>query len=125
MTRSHPFFRILEYYGTHGNHRGKWRVHAKLRDAFHVDIDADLEVDRAGLRWILNPSDDIQSGFFWTGAMDPWELYHLKRLLKPGNVVFDLGANFGYYSIMIAKYLNNDCHIYAFEPFPSNYRRLI
>ncbi len=125
MTRNHPLFRILEHYGTHLNHPGKWRIHAKMRTVLNVNIDADLEVVRAGLNWVLNPSDYMQSGVFWLGAVDVWELFHLKRLLRPGSVILDIGANFGYYSIILASHLRKHCRVLAVEPDPSNHARLV
>jgi len=38
--------------------------------------------------------------------------------------MFDLGANFGYYSIRVAAALRGDCSIYAFEPNPNTMLRL-
>ena len=98
-------FRTLEFYGTRINHPGQWLIHEKLRNLFRVQVDADLEVTRDGLKWILNPSDFMQSGLFWLGAQDRWDIYQIKRRLKPGAVIFDVGANFGYYSLTLAKYL--------------------
>lgn len=118
-------FRALEFYGTRINHRGQWFVHEKLRELLRVKVDADLEVTRDGLKWILNPSDHMQSGLFWLGAQDYWDIYHIKKLLKPGDVIFDVGANFGYYSIVLSASLNKQCEVHAFEPNQPTYDRLL
>ena len=39
----------------------------------------------------------------------------LREVLKPGMTVFDLGANIGYYSVMMAKLVGADGKIYAVE----------
>lgn len=39
--------------------------------------------------------------------------------IKPGNIVFDIGANIGIFSLWIYQVLNQDVSIYAFEPIPS------
>lgn len=117
-------FKLLEFYGTRVRHRGQWRVHALLRRWLNPNVDVDLEVVRDGHRWLLNPSDYVQSEFFWLSSRDAWEIFHLKKLLKPGYVIFDVGANFGHYAITLADALQRDCKVYAFEPFPPNLERL-
>jgi FkbM family methyltransferase len=48
-----------------------------------------------------------------------------KSLLKPGMVVLDIGANFGYYGLIAARAVGNTGKIYAFEPEPKNFRLLV
>ena len=72
----------------------------------------------------LNPSDFTQAEFFWTGLRDAWDTYHVVRLLRPGSAIFDVGANFGYYSIVACAELNGDCEVYAFEPNTPSFARL-
>ncbi len=117
-------FKILEFYGTRLHHRGQWKVHAWLRDRLRPDVDADLEVVRDGHRWLLNPSDYVQKDFFWLGERDRWELLHAMKFLRRGDVILDIGANFGHYSITLADRLHRSCEIHAFEPFPRNADRL-
>lgn len=118
-------FKALEFYGTRINHRGQWFVHEKLRHLLRVNVDADLKVMRDGLQWELNPSDHMQAGLFWLGAQDHWDIYHIKKLLKPGDVIFDVGANFGYYSIILSSALHKQCVVHAFEPNPPTTLRLL
>jgi FkbM family methyltransferase len=114
----------LEIYGTRVHHPGKWRVHEWLRNKLRVSYGGDLQVERQGLRWLLNPSDFVQSTFFWTGEFETWDWYHFLALLKPEAIVFDIGANFGYYSALTALLLNDKGHVYAFEPCRKTYDRL-
>jgi FkbM family methyltransferase len=50
------------------------------------------------------------------------ELEIVKRmgLLRPGSVVFDVGAHQGCYSLCLASWVGPRGHVYAFEPFPQN-----
>jgi FkbM family methyltransferase len=100
-------------------------VHDHLRRICRVTIDRDIEVVRNRLRWLLNPADFEHGGLFWLGSKDPWDLYHLRRLLGPGSVFFDIGANFGYYAVAVATALDGRCRVYAFEPNPKTYARLV
>lgn len=51
------------------------------------------------------------------------ELEHrhiLKEILRPSMVVWDLGANIGYYAIMETKIVGSQGKVYAVEPSPAN-----
>jgi len=124
MTPDSWTFKLLEFYGTRLRHRGQWRVHAWLRDRLRPNVNMDLEVVRDGHRWLLNPSDYVQTDFFWLGERDRWELFHAKKFVSPGALILDVGANFGHYSITLADALGRRCRIHAFEPFPCNADRL-
>jgi len=41
--------------------------------------------------------------------------------VKPGMTFVDIGANFGYYSLMASKLVRRHGKVYAFEPEPHNY----
>jgi len=117
-------FRLLEFYGTRLQHRGQWKTHALLRKVLKVDIDHDYEVERLRLRWLLNPSDYVEQNLFWLGERDRWDIYHIKRFLRKGAVICDVGANFGYFSVTLAAFLERDCRVFAFEPNPLTRTRL-
>jgi FkbM family methyltransferase len=117
-------WKTLEFYGIRVHHRGKSRVHNCLRSLLRADYDGDLEVERQGLRWRLNPSDFVQTHLYWTDEYEPWDLLHLSRWAKPGSVVFDIGANFGYYSLVLASAMGRSGSIFAFEPASATFSRL-
>ena len=125
MTPDSPLFRALELYGTQLPHRGQWWLHAHLRKWCGAELNVELEVFRQGLRWRLNPADLVHQNLFWLGTDDQWDLFHLKRFLKPGDVLFDVGANFGFYSLTLANYLSRQVCIHAFEPNPPTHGRLL
>lgn len=47
-----------------------------------------------------------------------------KSVAKKGDVVVDLGANIGYYTLLAARIIGSNGRVYAFEPDPSNYKLL-
>lgn len=58
------------------------------------------------------------------------ELFFLEKLIQPGFICIDIGANVGYYSAMLSKHAGIKGHVYAVEPvalfasiFQSNTRR--
>ena len=44
----------------------------------------------------------------------------IRRYLAEGSVCVDIGAHFGLYAVVLAKYY--DCRVYAFEPTPYSAR---
>jgi FkbM family methyltransferase len=66
----------------------------------------------------------MQRNLFWLGENDRWDTFHIKRLLPAGAVVCDVGANFGYYSLTLAAFLERNGHLFAFEPHPATRARL-
>ncbi len=97
-------------------HPYKEQVSKRLREIFEISIMGEYVETRAGLRWAMDPADYTQQDLFWSGAKDVAEIREALRYLSQGGVLFDLGANFGYYSITIASALRGDCRVYAFEP---------
>jgi len=125
MTRDSLLCRLLLFYGVRlPNHPGKWRIHQWIRDRLGSALDEDFEVERGGLHWRLNPADFPHASLFWLGRLDYWDVEHLRRRVAPGSVVFDVGANFGYYGLTLARHLNKQCRVYSFEPEPANFARL-
>jgi len=62
----------------------------------------------------------------WHGCMD-FERVQAKMIneaLRPSMTVLDLGANIGYYTLLIARRLQGSGRVYAFEPEAFNFRLL-
>jgi methyltransferase, FkbM family len=59
------------------------------------------------------------------GVYEEYETELFKKLLRPGMVVVDIGANIGYYSLIAAGLVGNEGRVYAFEPEPNNYGLLV
>jgi len=104
-------------------HLYKQQISKRLRQMFRISIVGEFEETRAGLRWTMDAGDYTQQDLFWSGVKDAAEIREALQCLPKGGVMFDLGANFGYYAITIATAVQGDCRIYAFEPNPSTMQR--
>jgi len=51
-------------------------------------------------------------------------MHLLVRMVKPGDIVIDIGANEGYISLFLAMKVGVNGHIYAIEPNTSNIKAL-
>lgn len=63
---------------------------------------------------------------FWTGNRDSEIIQLIINKIEPKSIVFDVGANIGYYAIPIATHLKKSGgQVHAFEPVNSNYQSLV
>jgi FkbM family methyltransferase len=72
----------------------------------------------------VNPTDHIQRQVFWYGYYEKKCILTWESFIEPGNTVFDIGANIGYYSL-IASLKAQHGSIYAFEPYQNHYNELL
>ena len=69
----------------------------------------------------------IENDLFWEGLYNGWEKYSLRiwsSLAEKSTVIFDIGSNTGVYS-MLAKAINPQVTVHAFEPFRAVYNKLV
>ncbi|HKB58604.1 MAG TPA: FkbM family methyltransferase [Gallionellaceae bacterium] len=71
-----------------------------------------------GINYELDLREAIDYAMYVSGSREPETTRALKRLCKPGDVVFDIGANVGSHTLPIASYVGSDGKVYAFEPVP-------
>lgn len=74
-----------------------------------------------------NYNSEIETSIFWSGIPGDWERNSIKiwiDLVKNSDVIFDIGANAGIYSL-ISKALNPRTQVYSFEPISRFYDRLV
>ncbi len=48
----------------------------------------------------------------------------LRLLAQPGMTVYDIGANVGFFSVLLARLVGPKGQVYAFEPVPANARQI-
>jgi FkbM family methyltransferase len=58
------------------------------------------------------------------GIYEPVETAWIQSRLVPGDVVVDLGAHVGYYTLLCAKLVGSHGKVFAFEPFPEHFELL-
>jgi FkbM family methyltransferase len=78
-----------------------------------------------GIKPTLYLGNDTSRALFVEGAIDPNEFVTLDRLLKPGMVMVDAGANEGLYTLFAAKRVGEHGRVLAFEPSARDRERLL
>lgn len=67
----------------------------------------------------LDAKDVLRLSIF--GVYEPVETEIVKAHIKPGDVVLDIGAHVGYYSLLTSKLVGPAGRVYAFEPTPDTF----
>ena len=61
---------------------------------------------------------------YWLGTYEPDLQAATLKFIKPGMVVYDVGANIGYISLMAARLAGERGRVFSFEALPANIARL-
>jgi FkbM family methyltransferase len=67
---------------------------------------------------------DAEKMIFMRGVKEPRSVKFVTELLRPGMVAIDVGANIGYYALIIAECVGPTGRVHAFEPTPALADRL-
>src|SRR5687767_6694951 len=109
--------------------RGKARIGARLArlltnfDSAEESLVTCTMRDRGVMRLDLRSRTEEWS--FWTGEYESHAIKLLGGLLRPGDVVLDVGANIGFFSVPLGRILRaSGGSLHAFEPVESNFKRL-
>ena len=76
---------------------------------------------KGGIKYAGYPGggdDYIVKSLFWFGDFDPWVGAVLQSLVRPGEIVCDIGAYIGDTALPLAHCVGHSGHIYCFEPVP-------
>ena len=71
----------------------------------------------------VDPSDtmgDMATGEAWEVATT----HVFKKVIRPGDVIVDVGAHWGYFALLAATLCTETGKVYAFEPHPKNFAML-
>lgn len=119
---------LVLFYGTRlPYHPGKWRVIDFLVGALRLReyyAGKSFGVRRRQVSWELRPDCLVQRFLYYLDWYERNETNWIRRRVRPDWVFFDVGANFGYYSMLVSHFSGRRAQVYAFEPFAPNYRLL-
>lgn len=102
------------------------RLRLWIRETFggsYTSIPDRIQTVPDGRRFHIGP--DLIYWPIYTGVgFEPEATHVLRRLLRAGDVMVDVGANFGWYTTLFAQ-LSPQGRVYAFEPVPETFWRLV
>jgi FkbM family methyltransferase len=73
-----------------------------------------------GMKWVKGAGPNA----YWVGSYEVTRLREFANALKQGDVVYDVGANVGIYSLCASLGVGSSGCVYAFEPLERNLRYL-
>jgi FkbM family methyltransferase len=77
-----------------------------------------------GIRILAYPKVQTCLALFVTGFYEPNEFSFLNRILRPGMVFIDIGANLGLYSLFASTLVGEEGTVLAIEPSEREFQRL-
>lgn len=69
-----------------------------------------------GKKWIVGAGEHG----YWLGSYELRKRLAFERIIQPGAIVYDIGANVGYFSLLAALLAGPEGKVFAFEPLPRN-----
>ena len=98
---------------------GKW-LRAPFRLIPGSAVFPILQGPLRGKKWIVGSANHG----CWLGSYEHDKRLQFQKAIKPENVVYDVGANAGFYSLLASVIVGQKGHVYAFEPLPTNVKNL-
>lgn len=78
-----------------------------------------------GLKLYIYPRNEVFRSLYVRGTYDPNTLVAIKNLINKGDVVLDIGANFGHTSLVMSRIVGNTGKVIALEPSSRDFNRLV
>ena len=72
----------------------------------------------------LNLPEPVSAEILRFGFVEEVVINFILRCVKPGNIVVDVGAHYGFFSLLMHKIVGKNGNVYSFEPTPSTYKVL-
>ncbi len=78
------------------------------------------------MQFEFRTKDDVGRKIFKYGIHEPhiYDFLHNGFRVKPGDLLLDIGANLGWYSVLFDRLGEGRARVFSFEPDPQNYRLL-
>jgi FkbM family methyltransferase len=85
----------------------------------------ELVARRQGLNWRLDLREGIDFSIYLLGSFEPSTVRCYRRLVRPGDVVLDIGANIGAHTLPLARLVGDSGKVIAFEPTQFAFEKLL
>ena len=86
--------------------------------------DGVMEFECQSLTWRLDMRSSIAREMIATGVWEAGTTALVSDLVRPGMQTLSVGANFGYYALLMARHVGPSGHVWAFEP-TQRYRAML
>lgn len=115
-----PLSRLL----THSRPKNEALIRSLCRSVYLGDSRAICRVLGRYKMYVDSQDVGLSSHLMIDGYWEMWVTETMARLIKPGMVVADIGANLGYFTLMMGDLVGPAGWVHAFEPNPPIVERL-
>lgn len=98
--------------------RGRYRAMNRLCRGTTARFVAPLPDSATGLRFECDLRNSLAREVYFTGRYEPQETALVRQLLSPGDTFVDVGAHWGYFSLLAAERLGPTGRVVAIEADP-------
>lgn len=105
----------------YGRGIGKYKSINKVNRYFVSQLRPDF-IEYDGMKLFLDEKDSL--GLSIAKIHEKTETQIVREEIREGDVVLDIGAHIGYYTLIFAKLVGEKGRVYSFEPSPENFRLL-
>jgi FkbM family methyltransferase len=108
-------------------HRGKWRVIDGALRVFRLDgphASGTVEAERAGFRFDFDLGRYLDRTLYYHGGFESYDVRAARALVPAGGVALDVGANIGWWTLHLHRWVGAEGRVLAFEPDASERARL-
>lgn len=120
---SRPSFRLSRL-GSHARGANEAQIRAACYSVVLDDEDILCRILGRYKIYVDAHDKGLSSHLMLDGFWEMWVTETIARLVRPGMVAADIGANLGYYTILMGDLVGPNGHVHAFEPNPPIARRL-
>lgn len=85
-----------------------------------------IEIEELNCKFVWEPGDPrtAVAALVVTGEYESTETVLLTYLARRCSVILDIGANVGYYAVLLGQEMGETGKVYSFEPLPSSFAQL-
>ncbi len=107
------------------HHKLSYRLH-KLLPKFGITGIQKVQVPGMSGRFMYVRAEDggVAHQLIVYREYEPYESKLVREYLKPGMIVYNIGANLGYYTLVTSECVGVEGKVFAFEPAPENFELL-
>jgi FkbM family methyltransferase len=97
---------------------GRYRLLPYAQKSYDSCFRATLPSALGGWSFVCDLRDCISSEVFFTGKYEPQESLLVRNMLRPGMTFVDVGANWGYFTLIAAGNVGPNGRVISLEPDP-------
>jgi FkbM family methyltransferase len=101
------------------------RFYKLVKQHFAASATSYITKDLFGNRFVCDLRDNIQRRIFFFGQWEPCLTDFFSKNIEGGDIVIDVGANIGYFSLLASRLVGKAGRVHAIEAEPTIFKKLI